>query len=85
MMSTAPEYARYALIAHIVHLVNRDYNAMCKDYYELEFMDRSVDTSPIAPALAAFFDNVLDQSVSQLNFKTIVDGLGEVLFQFPFR
>ena len=32
-------------------------------------MDPSVDTAPIAPALAAFFDNVLDQSISQLNFK----------------
>lgn len=85
MMSNAPEYARYALIAHVVHLVNRDYDAMCMDYYDLEFMDKSVDTSPIAPALAAFFDNVLDKSVSQLNFKAIVDGLGEVLFEFPFR
>lgn len=43
--------------------------AMCRDYYVLQFMDRSVDTSPIAPALANFFDNVLDQSISQLNFK----------------
>lgn len=42
---------------------------MCRDYYTLEFMDPSIDTSPIAPALAAFFDNVLDQSVSKLNFK----------------
>ncbi len=49
--------------------VNRDYEAMCSDYYTLQFMDRSVDTSPIAPALAAFFDNVLDASVSTLNFK----------------
>ena len=48
-------------------------------------MDRDVDTSPIAPALAAFFDDVLDQSVSQLNFKAIVDGLGDVLFRFPFH
>lgn len=85
MMSEAPQYARYAIIEHVVHLVNRDYEAMCRDYYTLEFMDRSVDTSPIAPALAAFFDDVLDQSVSQLNFKAIVDGLGEVLFRFPFQ
>ncbi|KAK9903264.1 hypothetical protein WJX75_001146 [Coccomyxa subellipsoidea] len=85
MMSEAPQNARYAIIAHVVHLVNRDYQAMCRDYYTLEFMDRSVDTSPIAPALAAFFDNVLDRSVAQLNFKAIVDGLGGVLFRFPFR
>ncbi|KXZ48711.1 hypothetical protein GPECTOR_26g614 [Gonium pectorale] len=64
-------------MAHVVHLVNRDYEAMCKDYYTLQFMDPSVDTSPIAPALAEFFDDVLSSSVSKLNFKAIVDGLGE--------
>ena len=85
MMSEAPEYARYAIIAHVVHLVNRDYQAMCRDYYTLEFMDRSVDTSPIAPSLANFFDDVLEDSVSKLNFKAIVDGLGGILFQYPFQ
>lgn len=58
MMSEAPANARTAIIAHVVHLVNRDYEAMCRDYYDLDFMDRSVNTAPIAPALAAFFDNV---------------------------
>jgi hypothetical protein len=69
----------------VVHLVNKDYLAMTQDYYELDFMDRSVDTRPIAPALAAFFDDVLSNSVSQLNFKSLVDGLGDVLFAYPFR
>ena len=59
--------------------------AMCRDYYALEFIDPSIDTSPIAPALADFFDDVLDTNVSNLNFKAIVDGLGDVLFQYPFR
>ena len=63
-----------AIIAHVVHLVNRDYAAMCQDYYRLEFMDPGVDTTPIAPALAQFFDNVLDASVQELNFK-----VGQVL------
>jgi len=85
MMSEAPSDARYAIIAHVVHLVNRDYLAMCNDYYDLGFMDRSVDTRPIAPALAEFFDDVLDSSVSKLNFRAIVDGLGDVLFKFPFK
>ena len=86
MMSEAPPTARYGIIEHVVHLVNRDYPAMCRDYYTLEFCDESeVDTSPIATDLAEFFDDVLDKSVSQLNFKSIVDGLGGVLFQYPFR
>ncbi len=54
----------------------------CRDYYTLQFMDPSIDTSPIAPELAVFFDDVLGQSVSQLNFKAIVDGLGAVLFRW---
>lgn len=86
MMSEAPSNARYAIIAHIVHLVNRDYLAMCYDYYTLDFMDPSVDTTPIAPALADFFDDILsDSTVNRLNFKSLVDGLGGVLFQYPFR
>lgn len=60
--------------------------AMCTDYYALDFMDPSVDTTPIAPALASFFDDVLqNSSVSRLNFRTLVDGLGGVLFKYPFR
>jgi aarF domain-containing kinase len=41
--------------------------------------------APIVPALAGFFDTVLDKSVSELNFKSIVDGLGSVLYEFPFN
>lgn len=39
---------------------------MCRDYYTLQFMDPSVDTRPIAPALRAFFDDVLESSVSEV-------------------
>ena len=86
MMSEAPRSARHAIIAHVVHLVNRDYLAMCYDYYTLDFMDSTVDTTPIAPALAEFFDEVLsDSTVSRLNFRTLVDGLAGVLFQYPFK
>ncbi|KAL5073280.1 hypothetical protein RYX36_012264 [Vicia faba] len=85
MMSETPEEARYAIIGHVVHLVNRDYEAMAQDYYALDFLSRDVDVSPIVPALRNFFDNALDYTVSELNFKTIVDGLGNVLYQYPFN
>ncbi|KAI6688614.1 hypothetical protein NL676_025442 [Syzygium grande] len=69
MMSETPEKARYAIIGHIVHLVNRDYEAMARDYYALDF---------------SFFDDALNATVSDLNFKAIVDGLGTVFYQYPF-
>ncbi|KAJ7548260.1 hypothetical protein O6H91_07G004900 [Diphasiastrum complanatum] len=84
MMSETPEQARFAIIGHVVHLVNRDYEAMAQDYYALDFLSSEVDVSPIVPVLKGFFDDVLNATVSELNFKTIVDGLGAVLYQFPF-
>jgi predicted unusual protein kinase regulating ubiquinone biosynthesis (AarF/ABC1/UbiB family) len=85
MMSETPEDARSAIIGHVVHMVNRDYEAMARDYYTLDFLAPDVDVSPIVPALQNFFDDALNSTVSELNFKTIVDGLGTVLYQYPFN
>ncbi|KAL5203245.1 hypothetical protein ABZP36_014197 [Zizania latifolia] len=85
MMSETPEVARVAIIGHVIHLVNRDYEAMARDYYALDFLEPDVDVSPIVPALKNFFDDALNSTVSELNFKTIVDGLGAVLYQYPFK
>ncbi|KAI5641855.1 hypothetical protein M9H77_00079 [Catharanthus roseus] len=85
MMSETPEEARLAIIGHVVHLVNRDYEAMARDYYALDFLSPDVDVSPIVPALRDFFDDALTLTVSELNFKTLVDGLGAVLYQYPFN
>jgi hypothetical protein len=85
MMSETPASARFAIIGHVVHLVNRDYDAIARDYYELNFLSGDVDVSPIVPALQSFFDDVLTATVSELNIKTIVDGLGSVLYQYPFN
>ncbi|CAN0880283.1 Protein ACTIVITY OF BC1 COMPLEX KINASE 3, chloroplastic [Linum grandiflorum] len=85
MMSETPEEARFAIIGHVVHLVNRDYEAMAQDYYALKFLSRDVDVTPIVPALQNFFDDALNYTVSELNFKTLVDGLGAVFYQYPFN
>ncbi|GMI80328.1 ABC1-like kinase 3 [Hibiscus trionum] len=85
MMSETPEDARSAIIGHVVHMVNRDYDAMARDYYALDFLATDVDVSPIVPALRDFFDDALNYTVSELNFKTLVDGLGNVLYQYPFN
>jgi len=48
-------------------------------------LEPDVDVSPIVPALKNFFDDALNATVSELNFKTIVDGLGAVLYRYPFN
>ncbi|KAL5563728.1 hypothetical protein UlMin_033475 [Ulmus minor] len=85
MMSETPEEARFAIIGHFVHLVNRYYEAMACDYYALDFLSLNVNVTPIVPTLRNFFDDTLNYTVSELNFKTLVDGLGAVLYQYPFN
>lgn len=91
VVSTMPRAARYALTGHVIHLVNRDFAAMCRDYVKMDFIDPNeaakLDFTPIESALANFFEgSVLNAGVSEVNIATIVRGLGDVFFQFgPFR
>lgn len=57
---------------------------MVYDYFDLGFLEGNVDPRPIIPALESFFGDVLKSSVSELNFKAIVDGLGDIFYRYPF-
>ncbi len=85
MMSEVEPYQRYGLIQAIVHLVNRDFEALAQDYVKLEFLSPDTDLRPIVPALAGVFENALGASVAELNFKSITDQLSEIMYEFPFR
>ncbi len=85
MMSNIKPYQRYGLIEAIVHLVNRDFEALAYDYVKLEFLTPDTDLTPIIPALADVFNNALGASVAELNFKKITDDMSAMMYEFPFR
>ncbi len=85
MMSQVKDYQRYGLIEAVVHLVNRDFEGLAKDYVKLEFLTPETDLTPIIPALAGVFNNALGSSVAELNFKSITDELSQVMYEYPFR
>lgn len=85
MMSTILPYQRYGLIDAIVHLVNRDFEALAYDYVKLDFLSPETDLTPIIPALANVFNNALGASVAELNFKKITDEMSAMMYEFPFR
>ncbi len=85
MMSTIQPYQRYGLIEAVVHLVNRDFDSLAKDYVKLEFLKTDVDLKPIIPALSQVFGNALGASVAELNFKSITDQMSAMMYEFPFR
>jgi predicted unusual protein kinase regulating ubiquinone biosynthesis (AarF/ABC1/UbiB family) len=85
MMSYVEADQRYGLIESIVHLVNRDFEALAKDYVRLGFLDSSVDLDSISPALARVFDKALGAGVAELNFKNITDQLSQIMYDYPFE
>lgn len=85
MMSTILPYQRYGLIDAVVHLVNRDFEALAYDYVKLDFLSQETDLTPIIPALANVFNNALGASVAELNFKKITDEMSAMMYEFPFR
>ena len=85
MMSEVKPYQRYGLLEAVVHLVNRDFDALAQDYVKLEFLTPETDLTPIIPALAGVFNNALGASVAELNFKSITDQLSALMYEYPFR
>ncbi len=85
MMSEVKPYQRYGLLEAVVHLVNRDFEALAQDYVKLEFLSPDTDLTPIIPALANVFNNALGASVAELNFKSITDQLSALMYEYPFR
>jgi predicted unusual protein kinase regulating ubiquinone biosynthesis (AarF/ABC1/UbiB family) len=85
MMSRIKPYQRYGLIEAVVHLVNRDFEALSRDYVKLDFLTPDTDLTPIVPALANVFGNALGASVAELNFKSITDQMSAMMYEFPFR
>lgn len=85
MMSEIEPPQRYGLLNAIVHIVNREYEALAEDYVHLGFLGEDVDLEPIVPALAIVFSNALGASVAELNIQRIFDQLSEVMYEYPFQ
>jgi predicted unusual protein kinase regulating ubiquinone biosynthesis (AarF/ABC1/UbiB family) len=85
MMSEIQPLQRYGLIEAIVHVVNRDFEGLAKDYVKLDFLSPETDLTPIIPAFARVFANAEGASVADLNIKSITDELSALMYEFPFR
>jgi predicted unusual protein kinase regulating ubiquinone biosynthesis (AarF/ABC1/UbiB family) len=85
MMSEIQPLQRYGLIEAIVHVVNRDFEGLAKDYVKLEFLSPETDLTPIIPAFANVFADAQGASVAELNIKSITDDLSALMYEYPFR
>jgi hypothetical protein len=85
MMSEVSRESRTGLIQAVVHLVNRNFGKLSKDFVSLGFLAEDVNLEPIVPAFEQVFGQALEMGVSRMDFKAVTDDLSGVMYRFPFR
>lgn len=85
MMSEVTRESRTGLIRAVVHLVNKNFDALSKDFVSLGFLAQEVNLAPIVPAFEQVFSQALEKGVSRMDFKAVTDDLSGVMYKFPFQ
>ena len=82
MMSYLEERQRVSIIEAVVHLVNRDFEALADLYVRMGFIKAGTDVKPIVRGLQDALPDVLDAPVSELNVKNVASRLGAISASF---
>lgn len=85
MMDQLEQDTKENLVDSVIHLINKDYQELAKDFVKLGFLAPDVDIQPIVPALEIVLGNIMGEKVKDFNFKTITDKFSELMFEYPFR
>jgi predicted unusual protein kinase regulating ubiquinone biosynthesis (AarF/ABC1/UbiB family) len=85
MMSEVSRESRTGLIQAVVHLVNRNFAKLSKDFVSLGFLAEDVNLEPIVPAFEGVFGQAMEMGVSRMDFKAVTDDLSGVMYRFPFQ
>ena len=85
MMDQLSQDMKETLVDSVVHLINKDYEPLARDFVKLGFLTPETDIKPIIPALEVVFSNAMGESVRDFNFKTITDQFASLMYEYPFR
>ena len=85
MMSEVSRESRTGLIQAVVHLVNRNFGKLSKDFVTLGFLAEDVNLEPIVPAFESVFSQAREAGGNRMDFKAVTDDMSGVMYKFPFR
>ena len=85
MMSEVNNDSRTGLIKAVVHLVNRRFDKLSKDFVQLGFLSENVNLAPIIPAFEKVFTSTLSIGINKMDFKSVTDDLSGMMYKFPFQ
>ncbi len=85
MMDQLDQVTKETLVDALVHLINKDFEELGKDFVTLGFLTPDTDLGPIIPALSRVLGDAIGAKVGEFNFKTVTDQFSELMYEYPFR
>ncbi|KAK7277358.1 hypothetical protein RIF29_18509 [Crotalaria pallida] len=76
---------RDGFIEACLHLVNRDFDALAKDFVTLGLLPPTSDKEAVTKALTGIFQNAVAKGVRNISFGDLLGNLGTTMYKFKFR
>ncbi|KAK7271001.1 hypothetical protein RJT34_26571 [Clitoria ternatea] len=76
---------RDGFIEACLHLVNRDFDALAKDFVTLGLLPPTADKEAVTKALTGVFQNAVAKGVRNISFGDLLGNLGTTMYKFKFR
>ncbi|KAK1405067.1 putative aarF domain-containing protein kinase [Heracleum sosnowskyi] len=85
MMGDFKEEFRDGFIEACLHLINRDYDELAKDFVSLGLIPPGSDKDAVSEALTGLFTNAIANGVDNVSFGDLFANLGKTMYKFKFR
>ncbi|KAK6130627.1 hypothetical protein DH2020_035602 [Rehmannia glutinosa] len=85
MMGEFKQELRDGFIEACLHLVNRDYDALAKDFVTLGLLPATADKDAVTEALTGVFRNAVSKGIRNISFGDLLGNLGTTMYKFKFR
>lgn len=85
MMGEFKQELRDGFIEACLHLVNRDFDALAKDFITLGLLPPTAQKNEVTKALTGVFQNAVNKGVRNISFGDLSGNLGRTMYQFRFQ
>ncbi|XP_021737679.1 uncharacterized aarF domain-containing protein kinase At1g71810, chloroplastic-like [Chenopodium quinoa] len=85
MMGDFKEELRDGFIEACLHLVNRDFEALARDFVTLGLLPPTSERDAVTKALTGVFQNAVSRGIRNISFGDLLGDLGITMYKFKFQ
>ncbi|KAH0433327.1 hypothetical protein IEQ34_027054 [Dendrobium chrysotoxum] len=85
MMGEFRQELRDGFIQACLHLVNRDFDSLAKDFVTLGLLPPTAQKDEVTKALTDVFEDAVNKGVRNISFEDLSANLGLTMYKFKFR